>query len=44
MEVWDGLRDSQGDPGQVRGISVRSGTGRGTLVEVRDGSGDLGEV
>ena len=43
-EVWDGSGDTPGGLGRVGGISVRTGTGRGTLSEVRDGSGYLGEV
>ena len=36
-EVWDGLGDPQGGPGRVVGPLRRSGTGHGTLKEVRDG-------
>ena len=49
-EVLDGLGDPRGGSGQVVGPSVRlqrvggpsgkSGTGRGTLREIRNGSGD----
>ena len=38
-EVWDGSEEPRGGPGRFVGPSDRSGTGRGTLVEVRDGSG-----
>ena len=48
--VRDGSRDNPGDPGRVRGPSRRSGrvgvpthksgTGRGTLLVVRDKSSD----
>ena len=41
------VRNGSGDPrrrlGWVGGPSGKSGTGRGTLVEVRDGWGNLGE-
>ena len=49
-EVRDGSGDPRGDPGRVRGPSKRSwtgrsllgrsGTGRGTIAEVRDGLAD----
>ena len=49
--VWDRSRDPQEGLGYVGGLSVRSGTGKGTLEEVRDwlqksgtGRGTLGEV
>ena len=38
--VRDRLVDPRGDPGRFLGPSGRSGTGRGTLGEVRDGSGE----
>ena len=51
--VWDGSSDPRGGPGRVKGPFHRSGmvlrlsksfeTGRGTLREVWDGSGILGE-
>ena len=40
-EIRDGSGDTQGGPGQVKGPSERSGTGRGTLEEVRKGSVSL---
>ena len=43
-EVRDWVEDPQGGPRRVWGPSGRSGTGRGTLEEVWDGSGILGEV
>ena len=43
-EVRDGLGYHRGGAGWVGGVSVKSGTGRGNLVEVRDGSGTLGVV
>ena len=33
------MGDPRGGLGRVGGISMRSGTGRGTLPEVRDGLG-----
>ena len=36
-EVRDGSRDPRGSSGRVGGPSVRYGTGRGTLGDVRDG-------
>ena len=38
--VVDESRDPRGGPGRVVGTSRRSGTGRLTLEEVCDGSGD----
>ena len=53
-EVWDGCGHPVGGPGWVGGPTWRLwtvretlgevGTGRGNLVEVRDGSGTLGMV
>ena len=43
-EVWDGLGNARGGPGWIEGPSGKSGTGRGMLVEVRDGSWDPLEV
>ena len=43
-EVRDGSRDPREGPGRVERPSEWSGTGQGTLREVRDGSGTLGEV
>ena len=40
----DGSGDPQGGPGRVGGISMRSGTGWGTLSEARDRSGNFVEV
>ena len=37
--VLDGSWDTLGGPGRVGGPIGRSGTGRGTLGEVRNGSG-----
>ena len=42
-EVRDMLGDPRGGPDQVGGLSGRSGTGRVTLGEDRDGSGDPSE-
>ena len=39
-EVRNGSWDRRGSPGRVRGILVRTRTGRGTLGVVPDGSGD----
>ena len=39
MEVLYGSGYPRGGPGPVKGPSVRSGTGRDNLREVRDGSG-----
>ena len=39
-EVRDGSRDRQGSPGRVEGPTGRSKTGRKTLGEDRDRSGD----
>ena len=54
LDVRDGLRtlgvvrdrsgDPWGGPGRVGGPSGRSWTGRGTLEEIRDGSGDPRET
>ena len=40
-EVWDGSKEPPGGSGRVEGTSRRSGTGRETIEEVREGSRDL---
>ena len=44
LAVQDGSRDLPGGPGQVGGLSLRSGMGRWTVPEVRDRSGTLPKV
>ena len=39
-KIWDGSGHPPGGPGRVGGHSKRSETGRGTLREIQDGSGD----
>ena len=43
-EVWNGSRDTRGDPGRVKGPKRRLRIGRWTLAEVRNWSRSLGEV
>ena len=43
-EVRDGLEDTRGRPGRVGGPLRCSGTGRGTIGEVLDGSGNPRKV
>ena len=43
-DFWNGLGDARGGPRRVGGLSVKFGTGRGTIGEVRTGRETLREV